>query len=448
MSVVYAKQITNPLREAPSGAARIETTVLMGAWLKVLETDGPWRRVRTRPRKRRGETVQFEGWIHDDSVQSERALKIWFVDVGQGDGSVVESPQGVVVIDGGPNRALYDFIERRARPILQEEGTLHIDALVNTHPDDDHFVGLTQLLKDPNFTFGWIYHNGIARYYTSAGKDHRLGRFRARTVDGRDIEALTETFDSIEDARTLIATPGVMARFKNLWTAAVEAFDAGRLKGARRLTSRWDTLPGFSGSAQDGLRIEVLGPVPTQSSGRIEYEGFAAPEEGSDEISTSHTVNGHSIVLKLLFGDHVFLFGGDLNIPAQLHLRRHYAGEDPPIFRADVAKACHHGSSDFLVDFLKDVQPRVNVFSSGEERQHDHPMPDALGAASRYTRGRIPLLFSTELARSEFSSGRHTGQINARSNGSQLVMAQLKEKGGQNPWHSFEVPFEGKFPDT
>ena len=56
-------------------------------------------------------------------------------------------------------------------------------------------------------------------------------------------------------------------------------------------------------------------------------------------------------------------------------------------------------------------------------------MPDALGAAARHARGDIPLLFSTELARAEFSTRTHYGRINARSNGTLLVMAQFKERG-------------------
>lgn len=147
--------------------------------------------------------------------------------------------------------------------------------------------------------------------------------------------------------------------------------------------------------------------------------------------------------LKLRYGQHSFLFGGDLNIPAQQHLIAHYGNANP--FAADVAKACHHGSSDFHVPFLERVNPQVNVFSSGEERLHDHPMPDAMGAAARHTRGTIPLLFSTELARAEFSDRTHYGRINARSNGTLLVMAQYKERQGTDPWHTFTVPFPGRF---
>jgi len=103
-------------------------------------------------------------------------------------------------------------------------------------------------------------------------------------------------------------------------------------------------------------------------------------------------------VLRLRYGDRTFLFGGDLNRPAQ----RYLAGKYPTLapFGADVNKACHHGSSDFDLGYLKSVRPQATVFSSGDDGSHDHPLPDAMGAAafcrpfrrrSRRRLGRFPL---------------------------------------------------------
>ena len=137
--------------------------------------------------------------------------------------------------------------------------------------------------------------------------------------------------------------------------------------------------------------------------------------------------------------------GGDLNIPAELHLMKYFGEENP--FRVDVAKACHHGSSDFHVDFLKRIKPMANVVSSGDNKSFDHPMADATGSACRHTRGDHPLFFSTELARAETSSGKHYGLINLRSNGDVLVMAQMKEqhKNKKDVWDSYTLPWKGKF---
>jgi hypothetical protein len=199
--------------------------------------------------------------------------------------------------------------------------------------------------------------------------------------------------------------------------------------------------------------------VPTKKTGAVEFVTFPDAENvvlrridpnDVDEIpepSSSHTRNGHSIVLKLHYGDHSFLFGGDLNIPAQLHLLSHFEGTNP--FNCDVAKACHHGSSDFHVEFLKRVEPHANVVSSGDNKSFDHPVADAVGAVCRHTRGDHPLFFSTELARATSGENIHYGLINARSNGKILAMAQMKEQhtNKADVWDSFTVPWHGRFHD-
>ena len=149
-------------------------------------------------------------------------------------------------------------------------------------------------------------------------------------------------------------------------------------------------------------------------------------------------------MLQLTYGHFRFLFGGDLNQPAQRYLLGRYG--DPSVFSADVNKACHHGSADFDTSYLDSVGPQATVFSSGDNGTHDHPMPDAIGAAARHTDVAFPLIFSTELARETGSSGVKLGHINARCNGTKLVMAQRKEVAtDKKTWHTFPVPYPGPF---
>jgi hypothetical protein len=72
-----------------------------------------------------------------------------------------------------------------------------------------------------------------------------------------------------------------------------------------------------------------------------------------------------------------------------------------------VAKACHHGSTDFSELFLRATNPIATVVSSGDNERHSHPQADALGAIGRYGRGLRPLIFSTELARSAKNAIKH-----------------------------------------
>ena len=447
---VFGNRPETILRKSPKKTASASNHVLMGTLLVVEDQDGDWFKVETRGRGP-------GGWVFKDDIRDTPIFKAFYVDVGQGDGAIIESPEGVMMIDGGPTNAIYRFMLHRYKSIFKEGRKVHIKAMVISHPDADHFKGCTAVLNDDRFTVGTLFHNGIIRY-KKGQPDFNLGKTATRTIDGKPVEVLTETFNDIEDIgelvdRDLADVSLIQFSFGKLMLAAWNAFADGRLDKAKRVTVRDKVLPGYSSTGEGKLHVKVLGPVPTKMSGRIEYVGFGKPalrgETKDHKLDSSHTRNGHSIVLKLFFGKHIFLFGGDLNIPAEKHLIAHHGTSDHP-FESDVAKACHHGSSDFTTKWLKLVNPQVNVFSSGDNKSFDHPVADALGAAGQHSRGKIPLMFSTELARATSRNGIHFGLINARSNGEELVMAQLKEqhRGKADVWDSFSVPWKGKFKDS
>ncbi len=459
---VYGDKPETILYENPSRHAKKLNHVLLGTYLIVKAEEGDWLNVTTH-------SEGPGGWVHQDDVRDNPGLKVFFVDVGQGDGAIIESPQGLVLIDGGPAQHLYRFMKHRYRPLIAQDGKVKIKAMVVSHPDQDHYEAFIAVLNDPAFEVDTIYHNGIIRYSEKnlpAHADFDLGKLKTTTVDGQVEHVLVETIDTLNDVKALIdsghllTATGNPTTFQKFWAAALNAKAAGRLGSAKRITVRNKTLPGFSERGDDKLFIEVLAPVPTKASGTVEYVTFPDAEDvvvkrqdkrDRAEIprpSSSHTRNGHSIVLKLHFGEHAFLFGGDLNIPAQLHLFNYYGDANP--FTCDVAKACHHGSSDFLVQFLKKVRPHANVVSSGDNKSFDHPVADAVGAVARHTRGEHPLFFSTELARAVSGAKIHFGLINARSNGKVLTMAQMKEQRTNKPdiWDSFTVPWKGRFHDV
>ena len=441
---VYGNKTETIIRASDRKNARKVNHVLMGSILEVIDIDGEWLEVDSLGKGK-------SGWVHQDDVRDTPILKTFFVDVGQGDGAIVESPEGIMLVDGGPNSNFYKFMKHRYRRIFKTGKKVEIRAVVVSHPDYDHYNGLTAILKDDRFTVGTIYHNGIIRYDDDnlpPRTSFDLGKLRRKTVNGESKLVLTETFNNLSQAQALINAGHLAPAFSNFWKAAIKAKEDDRLGKAMRITIRNEKLPGYTQEGDNKLCATILGPIPTRMSGKVEYVSFPDAHDIADDDptpSSSHTRNGHSIVLKLKFGDHSILLGGDLNIPAQQHLMKHYGSGNP--FRVDVAKACHHGSSDFHVGFLKKTLPRANVFSSGDNKSFDHPMADAVGAIARHTRGSHPLLFSTELARATSGDKTHFGLINLRSNGDTLVMAQMKEqrKNKADIWDSFTIPWPGKF---
>lgn len=75
--------------------------------------------------------------------QPSQTLKVYFLDVGQGDAILVESPsRGRVLIDGGPNRKVMSELGK-ILPFADKR----IDVVLATHPDADHIGGLPEVVS-------------------------------------------------------------------------------------------------------------------------------------------------------------------------------------------------------------------------------------------------------------------------------------------------------------
>jgi beta-lactamase superfamily II metal-dependent hydrolase len=334
------------------------------------------------------------GWMKSADLSSQRLLEIVFVDIGQGDGALVVTPDDQhLIIDAGEEDNLYRFLRWRYDEFAQPFG---FAAAVISHPDQDHYQGFAPIFAEPNVRFTALYHNGLVE---------RTGDDALGPVSGGFVTDIVRSNDALKQ---LVGNPVARGakRYPNLLH---NLLSSGRLDHARADSSADQHLEGFApGQTQSGFQIQVLSPVydktaPDQSP-RLPWLG-----------DLGKTKNGHSVVLRLVYGDISVMLGGDLNIPAEHRLLGHYTGyamppKDPDraaiiegarkVFRSDVAKACHHGSADFTDLFLQAVDPIVTVISSGDNEPHAHPRADALGAVGRWGRGGRPLVFSTELARS------------------------------------------------
>lgn len=88
--------------------------------------------------------LAMNGWmLYLIYVPQPKLLEVHFLDVGQGDAILIETPGGVdVLIDGGPDRSVLRKLPKKLGLFDR-----HIDVVIASHPDKDHIAGLTDTLK-------------------------------------------------------------------------------------------------------------------------------------------------------------------------------------------------------------------------------------------------------------------------------------------------------------
>jgi beta-lactamase superfamily II metal-dependent hydrolase len=381
--IAYAGYPSAVVFDEPNGKA--VQHLLWGDWIRIEGTGtNGWMKVHARGQ---------DGHMRATDIQETRLLELVFVDIGQGDGALLVTPDDKhLLVDAGQEDNMHRFLRWRYGRF---EKPFRFEAAIITHSDQDHYKGFEPIFENPAVSVGTIYHNGIIE---RAGED---------PLGPKEDGFLTEVVATQEELGRLLSSAEVRGRrlYPNM---LFNALQSGRIGEIRSLCSNDRHVPGFGPDSQSGVTIEVLGPVVDRAAdGKPRLRWFN---------DVGKTKNGHSVVLRVVYGGVSVLLGGDLNTPAEYHLLGKHTGHNAPpkteaehdgllqggrrVFRSDIAKACHHGSADFTDLFLRAIDPIATVISSGDDEPHAHPRADSLGAVGRWGRGRRPLVFSTELARS------------------------------------------------
>lgn len=372
----------------------------------------------------------MEYWVNNRHLDGEALLEVYVIDVGQGDGLLVVTPEGHnIMVDGGNTRSYQnggknaadfidwkfykDYLSKKDRN-KPDKAKIQLDAMIATHCDIDHFGGLSDLIapneKDraeldcSDVTAETVYHAGLSWWFNGFDRNGKKKRTLGPTEQGKYTKLLTNRSAALS-AVANIKNPDFNT-LDGAWGKFIHASTKLKRKSGSpsAITQLSNTthkyLPRFEPNGKR-CAIRVLGPVASEVNGNPALRRLPG--------GNSKNTNGHSVVLRLDYGDRRILLTGDLNTHSQNHIMDHYGTEFLDEFKSDVAKGCHHGSHDVSYRFLEGIRPHCTVISSGDAESHDHPRPTIV-AASAITGRRLvdresdslvcPMIYITEVARS------------------------------------------------
>lgn len=337
-------------------------------------------------------------------------LKVSFVDVQEGDATIIETPRGnIIIIDAGENKLLARYLAGRYKGTSYEK-PLQVDTMIVTHGDADHFSGLNEILKSEKHEISKkrifihpkrIYHNGIT--VRRSNKVHR-GKNFGKIRKYNDRYYITELVDDF----TKLDREKLNSKFSK-WASTIDNWRKSGPITVERLSYGDDIK--FSHLRKEGIVIKVISPFPETKQGKSVLPLLRKPLasgysflnenwEAHSSYSATHTINGHSIALQLIYNNVRFLFTGDITSETQSKLVG-LANRKKLILRSEIFKVPHHGSADFSKEFLKRVSPAISIISSGGDtvlREYIHPRSILIGSLGKYSRTTHPLIFITELS--------------------------------------------------
>ena len=248
-----------------------------------------------------------------------------FINVGQGDATLLEFDCGAVLIDAGGEGAsswpagltavgyMSGFFEGR-RDL--KDG---LDALILTHQHVDHIWGAPRVVDE--FDVARVIDNG-RRARGPATKPYKALIDQIRRLDKEEswrrigFDEVPKEGLLLSDLNSAFGTCAVKPRFTALWGG---------------LTSS-----------------------PT---------GWGANKWGDDPFDNE---NNHSLVIRVDYGGASMLFTGDLQEEALRDLVRRYGKQKGGLLDVDVYQVGHHGSHNATTpDLMKAMSPKAAVISMG-----------------------------------------------------------------------------------
>lgn len=114
-------------------------------------------------------------------VEATQKFKIHFIDVGCGDGALLQYGEGktakYALIDAGAriyNETSSEKYSKKKTPVynyLKKLGVKHLEFMLLTHPHEDHIGGMISIMNDHSIKIDKIYGNDLKFEYKKSSDD-------------------------------------------------------------------------------------------------------------------------------------------------------------------------------------------------------------------------------------------------------------------------------------
>ena len=287
--------------------------------------------------------------------------RVTFLDVGQGDGIVVETGQGAYLFDCG-STSRKNIGEYVLKPYLKSRGTRSLRGVFVSHPDEDHMNGVIELLEngaDWGIVVEQLFLPAIAEGKRTESFATLLAAAEAAEVPVSYIKCGDEIRDSQLRLLCLHPEENTTLADANAYSECfyVEVF-------AKKMKQE---------AIDDRKANDASGGSAIEGSG--ENGSFAGNGERKDFRMNDGKIN------ILLTGD---VEGeGERQLMQELQEQR---GQRE--FRVDILKVAHHGSGYSTgTEFLAAASPATAIISCGRNNSYGHPHAETL---QRLEDARVP----------------------------------------------------------
>ena len=350
----------------------------------------------------------WTGYVNTSHIGEKALLEYYFIDVGQGDGVLIVTPDRKhILIDGGyirskqlTKRNAADFVDWKFK---KEYGKnkITLDVMMASHNDEDHYGGLWDLINPEETDELEITNVEVKNFYYAGVNWFKKGT--TRSLGPNKSGYYTPLLDNKTALKKYLpGGSGATAtgyELQGQWKSFMELV-LGQVENIERLSHKKNEngyVPGFT-PKPGKPSIKVLAPVEEAVDGKPALKKFSNGD--------AQNTNGHSLLLRVDYGKTRVLLTGDLNAQSQKHILNFYQ-DNLGELACDLTKACHHGSDDCSFEFLTTLSASATVISSGDNEGHNHPRPKIVAASGITGHKTIkdyrivtPLVYSTEIARS------------------------------------------------